>query len=254
MEWTLVGQSRSSLRQRDNVAASLQIRVQDGDVVEVPAHRATHELLRSAMPFRPFRCYYGQRHYPGSYWSATMSSHVIYESRLELSRLLMADFEPSVGFIVAQPFSIRCEVQGVVHRHIPDYLLFTDAGPVLVDVKPRDQVNDSKIAETFAWVQNEVESLGWRFEIASEQPPVLLANVRFLAGFRRPKSVNEPAVRALRVARCDNVTFGDAVRNSDGAEPLVRAALLHMLWTHEVSTDLSKVLSSQSVLNSRVVA
>ena len=43
-----MGQSRSSLRQRDNVAASLQIRVQDGDVVEVPAHRATHELLRSA--------------------------------------------------------------------------------------------------------------------------------------------------------------------------------------------------------------
>ena len=90
MEWTLVGQSRSSLRQRDNVAASLQIRVQDGDVVEVPAHRATHELLRSAMPFRPFRCYYGQRHYPGSYWSATMSSHVIYESRLELSRLAIS--------------------------------------------------------------------------------------------------------------------------------------------------------------------
>ena len=149
-----------------------------GDVVEVSAHRATHELMRSAMPFRPFRCYYGQRHYPGSYWSATMSSHVIYESRLELSRLLMADFEPSVGFIVAQPFSIRCEVQGVVHRHIPDYLLFTDAGPVLVDVKPGDQVNDSKIAETFAWVQNEVESLGWRFEIASEQPPVLNPRAR----------------------------------------------------------------------------
>ena len=60
-----MGQCRSSLRKRDNVAASLQIRVQDGDVVEVPAHRATHELLRSALPFRSFRCYYGQRHYPG---------------------------------------------------------------------------------------------------------------------------------------------------------------------------------------------
>jgi len=52
----------------------------------------------------------------------------------------------------------------------------------------------------------------------------------------------------------DNVTFGDAVRNVDGAEPLVRAALLHMLWTQEVSTDLSKVLSSQSILNPRVAS
>jgi hypothetical protein len=246
--------SESNLRKLDNPAASLQIRVQDGDVVEVPAHRATHDLLRSALPFRTFRWYYGQRHYSGSYWSATMSTHVIYESRLELSRLLMADFDQSVEFIVAQPFLIRSKVQGVVRRHIPDYLLLTDTDPVMVDVKPREQVSDTKVAKTFDWVQHVIESLGWRFEIASEQPAVLLDNVRFLAGYRRPQSINEPALRALRATQFDNVTFGDAVRNVDGAEPLVRAALLHMLWTQEVSTDLSKVLSSQSILNPRVGA
>ena len=152
--------SESNHRKPDNSATSLQIRVQDGDVVEVPAHRATHDLLRSALPFRTFRWYYGQRHYSGSFWSATMSAHVIYESRLELSRLLMADFDQSVKFIVAQPFLIRSEVQGVVRRHIPDYLLLTDADPVLVDVKPREPVNDTKVAETFEWVQHVIESLG----------------------------------------------------------------------------------------------
>jgi hypothetical protein len=194
------------------------------DIGEVPAHRATHDLLRSALPFRTFRWYYGQRHYSGSYWSATMSTHVIYESRLELSRLLMADFDQSVKFTVAQPFLIRSRVQGVVRHHIPDYLLLTDANPVLVDVKPREHANDTKVAETFAWVQNVIESLGWRFEIASEQPPVLLDNVRFLAGYRRPQSINEPALRALQATLFDNVTFGDAVRSVTGAEPLVRAA------------------------------
>ena len=246
--------SESVLQKLDYPAASLQIHVQDGDVVEVPAHRATYDLLRSALPFRTFRWYYGQRHYSGSYWSATMSAHVIYESRLELSRLLMADFDQSVKFIVAQPFLIRSKVQGIVRRHIPDYLFLTDADPVLVDVKPRDQVSDTKVAETFEWVQNVIDSLRWRFEIASEQPPVLLDNVRFLAGYRRPQSINEAALRALRATHFDNVTFGDAVRNAVGAEPLVRAALLHMLWTHEVSADLSKVLSSQSILNPTVAA
>lgn len=246
--------SKSVLRKPDYPSASLQIRVQDGDVVEVPADRATHDLLRSALPFRTFRWYYGQRHYSGSYWSATMSTHVIYESRLELGRLLMADFDRSVRFIVAQPFLIRSNVRGVVRRHIPDYLLLTAANPVVVDVKPREQVSDTKVAETFAWVQNVIESLGWRFEIASEQTPVLLDNVRFLAGYRRPQSVNEPVLRALRATQFDNVSFGDAARNVDGAEPLTRAALLHMLWTQEVSTDLSKVLSSQSILNPRVAA
>ena len=34
-----------------------------------------------------------------------MSDHVIYESRVELARLLMADFDQSVNCIVAQPFA-----------------------------------------------------------------------------------------------------------------------------------------------------
>ena len=38
--------------------------------------------------------------------SSTMSAHVIYESRLELARLLMADFDASVNHIVAQPFML----------------------------------------------------------------------------------------------------------------------------------------------------
>jgi hypothetical protein len=37
---------------------------------------------------------------------------VIYESRLELARLLFADFEASVRHIVAQPFLLRADVDG----------------------------------------------------------------------------------------------------------------------------------------------
>lgn len=45
----------------------------------------------------------GQKHYSGSYWSSTQADHVIYESRLELARLLYADFDRDVTAIVAQP-------------------------------------------------------------------------------------------------------------------------------------------------------
>ncbi len=54
-----------------------------------------------------------------------MRDHVIYESRLELSRLLFADFDPSVPAIVAQPFLLQTVLEARVRRHIPDYLLFT---------------------------------------------------------------------------------------------------------------------------------
>src|SRR5262245_40184217 len=75
--------------------------------------------LAGAAPWRTFRWYRGQRHYSGTYWSATMRDHVIYESRLELARLLFADFDPSVRRIVAQPFLLKAEVGGAARKHIP---------------------------------------------------------------------------------------------------------------------------------------
>jgi len=36
-----------------------------------------------------------------------MRAHVVYESRLELARLLLADFDRAVVTIVAQPFQLN---------------------------------------------------------------------------------------------------------------------------------------------------
>jgi hypothetical protein len=46
------------------------------------------------VPWRQVRSRHGQAHYSGSYASATTGSFILYESRLELSRLLVADFDP----------------------------------------------------------------------------------------------------------------------------------------------------------------
>jgi hypothetical protein len=80
-----------------------------------------------------------------------MSAYVIYESRLELARLLMADFDHSVNHIVAQPFMLCAPLCGTIRRHIPDYLLLTEGGPVVVDVKPASLLDDQAVAETFKW-------------------------------------------------------------------------------------------------------
>jgi hypothetical protein len=48
----------------------------------------------------------------GTYGSATERDHVIYESRVKFANLLLADFDPAVDRIVAQPFLLRAEVYG----------------------------------------------------------------------------------------------------------------------------------------------
>ena len=59
-----------------------------------------------------FRWHHGQAHYSGWYWSATTGGHVVYESRLELARLLLADFDPRVAAIAAQPFCVTASLTG----------------------------------------------------------------------------------------------------------------------------------------------
>ncbi|WP_392751829.1 TnsA-like heteromeric transposase endonuclease subunit [Streptomyces sp. LN590] len=120
------------------------------------------ELSASAVPWRTFRWFRGRKHYSGIYWAATTNDHVIYESRLELARLLFADFDPSVRHIVAQPFLLRADLEGKVRKHIPDYLLITGQGPVVVDVKPLHRVSKPEVAFTFDWTRRTVECVGSR--------------------------------------------------------------------------------------------
>lgn len=206
-------------------------------------------MVRDAAPYREFRWHLGQPHYSGSYWSSTMGKHVIYESRLELSRLLMADFDPLVTRILAQPFLMRAQVDGKTRRHIPDYWLLTEDGPIVVDVKPSARFNDPSVIATFEWARAVVESIGWRFEVATEQPAAKLENVRFLSGYRRAERISQDALDALRASNLDGLQFRDAVVRAPQAEPVVRAALLHMLWSHELSIDLTDVICSTTVLN-----
>ena len=243
---------RTTLSSSEPDDMTLDIRLESGDVARVGMSSAKPAMLDEAVPWRTFRMYYGQPHYSGTYWCATVNSSVIYESRLELSRLILADFDMKVSHIVAQPFLLRAKVDGVRRRHIPDYFLNTCDGPVVVAVKPRDQLDKPKNIDTFAWVRCAIECLGWRFEIASEPEPVLMENVRFLAGYRRSRYVNADALNELRSMNLRNGSFGDALRQVRHAPPpLARSALLHMLWTHEVSTDLNAVLTDRSILITR---
>ena len=129
---------------------------------------ASAEYLGAAESWRIFHWDMGQKHYSGSYWSSVNRDLVIYESRLELARLLLADFDPNARRIVAQPFLLKARVDGRLRKHIPDYLLLTDAGPIVVDVKPRHRLGKPEVAFTFAWARRLVQERDWTYEVFSE--------------------------------------------------------------------------------------
>jgi len=235
----------------DDDVTTVSVRRHD-TVVDRPLRSVTERLLRSADPYRKFRWYKNQKHYPGAYFSATEGHSVGYESRLERTRVLLADFAPGVHHVISQPFLLRTRVDGRVCRHIPDYLLFEDCGLTVVAVKPKFRLTDPKVIVTFAWVRRVVESAGWRFEVFSEPDPIMLANLNFFAGYRRVESVSAMWLAELRSRDLVGSMFGDAVRSAGGPASRVRAALLHMLWRQELCIDLGHPLSASTLLEAGV--
>lgn len=216
-----------------------------------PFSEASTSDLLNALPWRTFRWYFGQRHYSGTYWSSTTRDHVIYESLLELSNLLFADYDSSVRQIVAQPFLVSVSFDGTVRRHIPDYLWGTAEGAVLVDVVREERLTHPRIAVMCEWTRRIAESHGWRYRVLSERDPVELANVRFLAGYRREWLINASALEALRaeISSFEGATIAEVERRfTDTPKGSLRSALLHMMWRQEVSVNLAAPLQSSTVL------
>ena len=165
----------------------------------MPLAALTATAVLSAVPWRTVRSHRGQQHLAGLYWSATTVGHVVHESRLELARLLLADFDPDVVGIAAQPFLVR---EGD-RRHVPDFLLCRADGSVLiVNVKPADRLATAEVADALAWAARVFADRGWEHEVWTGANPQLLANVPFLAGYRRAALI-EPMTGVEAMLRMD---------------------------------------------------
>lgn len=222
-----------------------------GEERSVAAHEATPKGLFEGHPWRTFRSFNGQRHYSGTYWSSTLRDHVIYESRLELASLIAADFDPRVERIAAQPFQLTAEVEGQPRWHILDYIWGTDDEPVVVDVVRRERLSHSNIQLLCAWTRIVVESIGWSYLVACEPDPVWIANVRFLAGYRREWLLNQGILNDIRSNRLRFAGLSVAQTESlcsDYSKHLVRPVLMHMLWRHEYTCDLTQPLRPATLL------
>ncbi len=169
---------------------------------------------------------------------------------MELARLLLADFDPDVTIIYAQPCRLVAEVDGRTRTHVPDFLLSASGLVRVVNVKPADRLANPKVAQALAWPGELFERRGWQYEIWSGCDPVVLDNVRFLAAYRRPGIVADEAAAQAWAAVRDGEQLAVAERRLAAGRPphTARPALLALLWSGRLVTDLTRPLSGTSTL------
>lgn len=177
--------------------------------------------------------------FAGWYYSVTVRDHVGYESWLERDRLVLLDRAPEVVAVASQPFWLHWHDGTRKRRHAPDYFVrLADGQGRVVDVRAEDEL-DEDTREAFAATERVCRAVGWEFEWAGRPEPVFMANIRWLARYRRarcgrPASVADGLVEVFREPR--GLWEGAGLV---GDRLQVLPVLFHLLWSGVLGTDLA---------------
>lgn len=229
-------------------AAEIRFVTEGGDEIisQVRDHRISS--MARAQPVRLPPSHAGQRHYPGLCWTRTTSDHVVYESLLERDRILLADFDPEVVWITAQPFWIAGDDKATGRRHCPDLLLTrADGSHLVVDVKHPRVAQKDEVKAVFAWTKQVCKRLGADYEIWTGVESALINNVRFASQARRESRTAQVQPMLDRFPDELSIASAEALLAAEQiARP--RHIVLELLWTGDFAADLTQPLSGDTLI------
>lgn len=193
---------------------------------------------------RGFPSFRGQRSYPGLWWFASSGEHVGYESWLERDHVMALDADPGVVGLASQPFRFHWE-DG--RHHVPDFFVrLSDGSAEVVDVRGDDEISDAD-AELFSRSAQACDSVGWGYRRVGALDPVLVANLRWLSGYRHPRVFRPGIAAALEVVFAATGPLMVGAR-SVGNAILVLPVLFHLLWHGRLMADLSRAVLAEDTV------
>lgn len=219
----------------------------DGADQRLPLIEAAEHEFEFVAPVRAFPSFHGQRNNTGWWWCATNRRHVGFESWLERDHVIRLDFAPEVVGVASQPFWLSWDDGRRGRRHAPDYFVRrADGTGVVIDCRPADRIKPVDTA-AFAATEHACAQVGWRYELAHELDPIRMANLRWLAGYRRSRCRNDIlAVAAVEHAGTPHRLMDLARSLGDPLSTL--PVIFHLLWSGDLETNLSVLLNENCVV------
>ncbi|TDB79803.1 TnsA-like heteromeric transposase endonuclease subunit, partial [Micromonospora sp. KC721] len=125
------------------------------------------------------------------------------------------------------------------HQLLRTRSLVVDCRPV-ERIKPRDAV-------AFAETRRACELVGWEYRLVGAPEPVVVRNVRWLAGYRHPRYRLPGQVMRLREVFAEPAPLMDGLAAA-GNPIAVLPVLFHLLWCGELTCDLDVRLHEMTVV------
>lgn len=222
---------------------------EDGVEQRVPLAEAWTVPFEYGRPVRRFTPRKGQRHLSGLWWSATTGSHVGFESWLERDHLMALDFESAVVGIASQPFWLHWgdEMAGRV-SHAPDFFARrADGSAVVIDCRPVERRKPRDVAK-FEATAAACALVGWECRLVGAADAIVTANLRWLAGYRRPRHHVPDTAQVLRQVFATPMPLL-AGAQAAGEAMAVLPVLFHLLWRRELTVDASAPLHQDTLVS-----
>ncbi|MCP9002090.1 TnsA-like heteromeric transposase endonuclease subunit [Pseudarthrobacter sp. RMG13] len=206
--------------------------------------------FENALPVRDVAAFKGQRNFSGLWWCATNQRHVGFESWCERDRLMSLDFDPGVVGVSSQPFRVVLPSSLPQRTHVPDFFIrCSDGSAIVMDVRPDKRVKSTD-QDVFDATAELCAGVGWSYRRVGDLPPIQLANLRWLAGYRHPRCLRQDIAAGVLARLVPDVPVPLHELATAAGDPVcVLPTLFHLLWTHRISADLeSRVLGADTLV------
>ncbi|WP_438453353.1 TnsA-like heteromeric transposase endonuclease subunit [Streptomyces asiaticus] len=214
---------------------------------ELPWLEACGErALEECLPVLQFPVLKGRRVAPGWYWSATNRGLVHHGFKAMRTQVMMLDRDPGVVALACRPVELLWRGRGgKTVSHAPHLMArLADGSGLLVDCAGRSGAG-RRLVRRAVHAEAAAVAAGWHYRLVGPPPPVVEANVRWVAGYRHPRCAGR---WMSEVAEC----FRRPMALIDGVRLLgdpiaVWPAVFHALWSGLLSAPLNMPLHERVV-------
>ncbi|WP_163699781.1 TnsA-like heteromeric transposase endonuclease subunit [Mycolicibacterium sarraceniae] len=217
--------------------------------------RVPFELCR---PIRNFPAYRGRRSHQGKYWFSRSQRHVGFESRFEMTALMMLDFRGDAIAVSSNPFWLLWPKGVAPMRHAPDFFIRRcDGSAQVIDVKPADRLKDKDRLQHDR-TREVCNELGWEYEEFTSIDATIERNLRLLCGyhhqrFEPPAEARTAIVRCLQKSGNGGTRLGDLIDAASSecihlGEDRLICGIYHLVWSGAMHADLTRPLSWNTVI------
>jgi hypothetical protein len=187
----------------------------------------------------------------GKYPSWKMDRMIQWESIHERNAFLLLDADPTVSAFSEQPCEIAYVLAGVIHRHFPDALVETFAGPELWEIKDAASAADPEVVVRTRLMEKELPKFGYRYRVVLGEAlgmEPLLSNARAVIKWGRRARPDPAETEALRQAFVGDSfrRWGEVLSGTFG--PDGRAGVCRLLLTGVLRMDIRQRLTPETLI------